>query len=310
MFSNSSLVGWKSYSVMLFLGLAFLMPNVFAGELTTQLSSRPGRPPEWERYTVRERDFSVLLPSAPAMSTYDERKESATGLRRRHLIGVYSNGVVYAIYVFERRQGLNAFIAEFRDEYGQNGQSGELKRKLKVSGSDGSEYGFQNEEMSGVTQYFITKRNLYVFKAQSSTLVDSTAEVSRFFDSIQLEPTDGGIAIVEGAGLQSSRPPDSNQGEDIAYSARYVTRKAVVVVKPEPAYTEEARKHQITGTVIVRCVFASSGAVTKLVAVSGLQSGLTERALEAAKQIRFIPAIKDGRFVSTHLQIEYTYNLY
>jgi len=307
MLSNSGLVGWKSHSLMLLVGMVIFMSNAVGWQLAPQTSSRRERTPEWERFTVRERDFSVLLPSAPAMTTYDERKESVTGLRRRHLIGVYSNGVVYAIYVFERRQGLNAFIDEFRKEYGQ---TGELKRKLKVSASDGVEYGFQNEAMNGVTQYFVTKHNLYVFQAQSSLLVDSTAEVSRFFDSIGLEPTEGGIAIVEGVGLQSSRPPASDQGRDTAFSAKDVTRKAVVVVKPEPGYTEEARKQQITGTVIVRCVFASSGAVTKLVAVSGLSAGLTEQALEAAKQIRFIPAIKDGRFVSTHLQLEYTFNLY
>ncbi|HWN09334.1 MAG TPA: energy transducer TonB [Pyrinomonadaceae bacterium] len=307
MLSNSGLVRWKSHSVMLLLGLVLFMPNAVGRQLTSQTSSRRERTPEWERYTVRERDFSVLLPSAPGMSVYDERKESLTGLRRRHLIGVYSNGVVYAIYVFERRHALNAFIDEFKNEYGQ---SGEFQRKLKVSSSEGVEYRFQNDAMSGVTQYFITKRNLYVFKAHSSSLVDSAAEVTRFFESIELEPTEGGIAIVEGAGLQSSRPPASAQGEDIAYSAKDVTRKAVVVVKPEPAYTEDARKQQITGTVIVRCVFAASGAVTKLVIVSGLSSGLTEKALQAARQIRFIPAIKDGRFVSTHLQLEYTFDLY
>ncbi len=306
MFSKSSLFGWKSHFVILFLGLVVFMPNAVGRQLTFQ-SSRPERTPEWERYTVRERDFSVLLPSAPAMSAYDERTQSSSGLRHRHLIGVYSNGVVYAIHVFERRQGLNAFIDKFKDEYGQ---SGELKGKLKVSGSDGVEYRFQDDAMSVVTQYFITKRNLYVFKAQSSSLVDSTAEVTRFFDSIVLEPTDGGIAIVEGAGLQSSRPPSSAQGEDIAFSGKDVTRKAVAVVKPEPTYTEEARKQQITGTVIMRCVLARSGAVTRLSVVSGLPSGLTEKALEAARQIRFIPAIKDGRFVSTHLQLEYTFNLY
>ena len=307
MVSSSGLVGWKSQSVVLLLGLVIFMPSALGRPLTSQSPSRRERTPEWERYTIRERDFSVLLPSAPAMIAYDERKESLTGLRRRHLIGVYSNGVVYAIYVFERRQGLNAFIDEFRQQYGE---SGGFQRKLKVSGSDGVEYGFQNEAMSGVTRYFTTKRNLYVFKAQGSSLVDSAAEVSRFFDSIELEPTDGGIAIVEGVGLQSNRPSAYLQGEDIVFSAKDVTRKAVSIVRPEPTYTEDARKQQVTGTVVLRGVLARTGAVTKLVVVSGLQAGLTEKALEAAKQIRFIPAIKDGRFVSMHIQLEYAFNLY
>jgi TonB family protein len=83
-----------------------------------------------------------------------------------------------------------------------------------------------------------------------------------------------------------------------------------VITKPEPTYTDEARKNQVTGTVILRCVFSSSGSVTNVRIVSGLPFGLSEKALEAARQIRFIPAIKDGHFASMYIQLEYNFNLY
>jgi protein TonB len=83
-----------------------------------------------------------------------------------------------------------------------------------------------------------------------------------------------------------------------------------VITKPEPSYTEEARRNDVTGTVVLRCVFSSSGAVTNIRAVSGLPFGLTEKAISAARQIRFIPAIKDGHFVSMYIQLEYNFNLY
>ncbi|MDX6695309.1 MAG: hypothetical protein QOF02_3861, partial [Blastocatellia bacterium] len=38
--------------------------------------------------------------------------------------------------------------------------------------------------------------------------------------------------------------------------------------------------------------------------------GLTEKAIAAARQIRFSPAMKDGRAVSQFVQIEYNFNLY
>jgi hypothetical protein len=44
--------------------------------------------------------------------------------------------------------------------------------------------------------------------------------------------------------------------------------------------------------------------------VSGLPYGLTEKAIAAARQIRFQPAMKDGRAVSQFIQIEYNFNLY
>lgn len=94
------------------------------------------------------------------------------------------------------------------------------------------------------------------------------------------------------------------------FSGREVTQKARVLSKPEPQYTEEARKNQITGTVVLRAVFTSGGQVTNIRAVSGLPYGLTERAIAAARLIKFSPAMKDGRAVSMYIQLEYNFNLY
>ena len=94
------------------------------------------------------------------------------------------------------------------------------------------------------------------------------------------------------------------------FSGREVTSKARVLSKPEPTYTESARKNQITGTVVLRAVFSSGGSVTNIHAVSGLPDGLTERAIAAAKQIRFVPATKDGRPVSMWMELQYNFNLY
>jgi protein TonB len=83
-----------------------------------------------------------------------------------------------------------------------------------------------------------------------------------------------------------------------------------VVTKPEPRYTEEARKKSITGQVVLRAVFSSSGVVTNIHPVTYLPNGLTEQSIEAAKQIRFIPAVKDGRFVSMWIELQYNFNLF
>ena len=94
------------------------------------------------------------------------------------------------------------------------------------------------------------------------------------------------------------------------FSGREVTSKARVLEKPEPTYTEAARKNQITGTVTLRAVFSAGGSVTNISAVSRLPDGLTEKAIAAAKQIRFVPATKDGRPVSQWMELQYNFNLY
>jgi TonB family protein len=104
-----------------------------------------------------------------------------------------------------------------------------------------------------------------------------------------------------------------NNGIDYAnriFKPNEVNSKARILSRPEPQYTEEARKNQVSGTVVLRAVFSASGQVTNIRTVSGLPNGLTERAMAAARQIRFAPATKDGHPVSQYIQIEYNFNLY
>jgi hypothetical protein len=44
--------------------------------------------------------------------------------------------------------------------------------------------------------------------------------------------------------------------------------------------------------------------------ISLLACGLTKKSIEAARNITFIPATKDGKNVSMWMQLEYNFNLY
>ena len=107
-------------------------------------------------------------------------------------------------------------------------------------------------------------------------------------------------------GSNGNNPADP----DKVFSATLVTERARVIAKPEPQYTEEARRTQITGTVILRVVFSRSGQVTNIRAMQSLGGGLTEKAMAAARQIRFTPATRNGQPVSMYMQLEYNFNLY
>ena len=99
-------------------------------------------------------------------------------------------------------------------------------------------------------------------------------------------------------------------GSDQPFAGSQVEQRARVLFKPEPTYTEDARRNQVTGTVMLRVVFASNGDVVQIRAVHTLPYGLTERAIAAARQIKFVPAVKGGHPVSVFMQLEYNFNLY
>jgi len=144
--------------------------------------------------------------------------------------------------------------------------------------------------------------------------------------------TNKGLGIGDGTGPGYGRGKDGNIGDgsrDIGccgigggdgngggaglhgfYRAAEVEQRARLLSKPEPQYTEEARRNQVSGTVVLRVVFSSSGEVVQIRAVRTLPFGLTERAIAAARQIQFVPAVKGGQPVSVAMQLEYNFNLY
>jgi TonB family protein len=89
-----------------------------------------------------------------------------------------------------------------------------------------------------------------------------------------------------------------------------VTRTATIIHQPEPLYTRTARHNNLTGTVRLRLVLSADGTVRNIVPLTTLPDGLTEQAVEAARNIEFTPASKDGRAVSQYLTVEYNFNIY
>jgi TonB family protein len=88
-----------------------------------------------------------------------------------------------------------------------------------------------------------------------------------------------------------------------------VTRSAVITHKPEPDYSEKARRNRVEGFVVLRLVLGLSGEVTVFSVVKGLPDGLNEKAMAAARQIKFTPAEKDGRKVSQYAVLLYAFHL-
>jgi TonB family protein len=68
-----------------------------------------------------------------------------------------------------------------------------------------------------------------------------------------------------------------------------------ILDKPNPIYTEEARRLKVEGEVLLEVDFGANGDLRVLRVVRGLGHGLDEAAVHAAQRIRFKPARKDGR---------------
>jgi TonB family protein len=95
--------------------------------------------------------------------------------------------------------------------------------------------------------------------------------------------------------------PDANEAVDV---------KPIALNKPRPNYTEQARKEKVQGSVRARVLVGADGLVKQVrISGAGLPAGLNEEAIQAAKQMRFQPAMKNGQTVSYWVTVEIEFNL-
>jgi TonB family protein len=274
--------------------------------LTRIVNAQTGHAPEvsqWLRYTVKGEEFSVSLPAVPAMMT-DEVAYSwpSTKMRIERMLMTTADGVLYAIYTRENKaqQSLADFITE-QTAMRKPGTTEE--RAVEINGFAGRQQTPVDKNKHTIELFFATKEHLYQFHVNGGD--ENHAGVKQFLSSIMLTKKPEGIEVSDGPGAPEENPPDEQ-----IYSRKNVDTRAQILYKRPPQYSEEARKHRITGTVILKVVLSSTGQVTHVTVVSGLPHGLTERSIAAARLIEFVPAMKDGKPVSVWMDLEFSFNLY
>jgi len=100
------------------------------------------------------------------------------------------------------------------------------------------------------------------------------------------------------------------EGKVNSYTVPIADHKAIVLSQTEPQYTEEARRKRVGGFIGLRLEVLADGTVGKVRTLNSLGSGLDENAIEAARKLVFLPAVKDRKFVDAVIQLEMSFNIY
>lgn len=282
----------KKRILLLVCGLMLVVPT-----------ARPQTPnsPRWTLYSVKGERISIALPVLPVMETSKEARMRPQKDRERRIVKCSANGVVYTVHIVENpkpRLSLETFIQEQTTANPTDNLTSE--RNFSLDGYAAKEFAYADGK--GLVQFVATDDKLYEVRAHGAAADDP--RINTFFHYVSLKKRDGVIQVsdsVQAGALEA--------GAGI-YTGKQVDTKVRLIKKPEPTYAEKARSKQITGTVILKCVFAADGNVSNIRVVSGLPYGLTEKAIEAARKIKFVPATKDGKNVSMWMQLEYNFNLY
>jgi len=134
--------------------------------------------------------------------------------------------------------------------------------------------------------------------------------------------TSQGTGTAGGAGSGSGTGIGSGQGSGIgpgfgggigggAYMPGNGVTNPVVLKEVKPAYTAEAMRAKVQGTVWLQCVVMPDGTVGNVHVTKSLDStfGLDQEAIKAAKQWRFKPGMRMGEPVPVLVTIELTFTL-
>ena len=101
-----------------------------------------------------------------------------------------------------------------------------------------------------------------------------------------------------------------NRGANGTYHLGDSVTPPTVIQRFEPQYTEEARKARYEGTVVLEVIIRKDGTVDVQRIVRSLGFGLDENAIQALKQWRFRPGMRNGVPVDVSLNITVTFSLH
>ena len=88
------------------------------------------------------------------------------------------------------------------------------------------------------------------------------------------------------------------------------SRNLYLISKPIAKYTDEARANCIQGKVVLGITFFADGTVGNFKIIEGLEHGLSEQAIEAAKLIKFKPAMRKGKMITVTKKVSYNFTIY
>ncbi len=127
--------------------------------------------------------------------------------------------------------------------------------------------------------------------------------------------TGGGIGSGTGTGIGSGKGGGLGPGEGGGTGGGYYSvggnvSAPIPIYKPEPAYSEEARKAKYQGTVVLWIIVDAQGSVHDVRVVKPLGLGLDEKAVEAVKTWKFKPATRNGVPVPVRVMVEVSFRLF
>lgn len=274
--------------------------------------------------------FSVALPSNPTRRRFEASNVNSA---RGWIYNLAEGGIIYSVLSLDYLPGWVDSDADPEESLRQVINNGDVninfQREEKISKYSGRQYPFSTSDGdSGLMRVYLTKQRVYVLAALG-TIMDSTS-IKRFLDSFKIDaptlddfPTntiDSRQTRLPNIFVPSTptvRPPAATPtalppAAPIVSSCNcnyFQDRDADVCYQPELTFVTTELEPRPYGKIQLTVELTAEGRVivdvSSVTTEGSLPYGLTQRAIDAARQIRFCPAVRGGKKVSQKMTIYY-----
>lgn len=291
--------------------LIFVSSFVFAQTLSDKTV-------EWKLYEPPNEEFSVEFPASVSVR---ENKES-----NKDLPVLYSAPANKAsLYITSGKESKSSVLEDILNLIKSEKAAEE---KISINDFTAGKYSFVDTE-----DFFQTivvakgEKRFYIFHAISE--IKDDPDINRFISSIKLNrqivrtpdtqppPKEPDVNVEERREISSGA--GSGMGSGSGFGGGAMTTEPTppnqisplkILTKPKPSYTNLARYYSTQGTVRVRVTFLADGQIGSVTAIKKLPFGLTNSAINAAKQMRFAPPLRDGTPYTVTKLVEYSFTIY
>ncbi len=304
-----------------FLALFTLGINVFAQDPSTAITtkklpdSQTSAPVFWTRYKIATEDISIELPKMPVRID----SEDACRQEKSSVFHAYAENAVYEFrFVVKRREKVPDFCPK-SSGFGPENMTARLNALRQTSpGTETAErVNFKEAKLfTWETDDKTTSRWLVTDPDDNSWVEvavirrnDVEGNEAKFLNSLQFTSASG-TEIGKGADVTIGDVGLATQAGLDAGKDKAIDNALSIVSTPRAKYTEAARRASNQGSVQVRVTLLANGGVGMVQVVKGLENGLNEQAVEAARKLVFLPKRVNGIPVTVVKTMEYSFSIY
>lgn len=142
--------------------------------------------------------------------------------------------------------------------------------------------------------------NFFSYAAQTPQPVSTSRPAEGFCAPPYFGP--GGIGLGSGSG-------NVDDEVKVVFTSKEVTKKAEILFNPVP-YLSHAAAESVNRELKLHVVLCPKGYLSNIELLSKLPDGVRETTIETVRNIRFIPAEKDGKRVAQYATLSYRYESY